>query len=178
VAGGGTYGDSNVTTLLGTFGSNSVSTTGNVTSGNVFTSGAVSAAGNITADGIGTNLIRRASFIGTANTAVTLDNFQARLGGSPVRLYINTVSGNATLTGTSQTYYSGAVNASQWVNVPVGAGAANAFAMSGAVSPSTGGEMVVLNFCDQISGTFMYRVTAIVANTTSGNNAVTIERLA
>ena len=41
------YGDSNVATLLGAFGSNSVSTTGNITSANVFTSANVSVAGNV-----------------------------------------------------------------------------------------------------------------------------------
>jgi hypothetical protein len=144
----------------------------------ISTTGNVSVAGNITVDGTATNLIRRASVSGPANTAVTLDNFEARLGGSPTRLYINTVSGNTTLTGTSQTCSSGSQATVQWVNVPVGASAANAFAMSGAVSPSTGGEMVVLNFADQNNGTFMYRVTAIVANTSPGTNIVSIERLA
>jgi hypothetical protein len=45
------YGDSNVTTLLGAFGSNNISTTGNVTTGNVLISGVASAAGNITSSG-------------------------------------------------------------------------------------------------------------------------------
>lgn len=41
------YGNSNVATLLAVFGSNTISTTGNVTSGNVVTGGVVSAAGNV-----------------------------------------------------------------------------------------------------------------------------------
>ena len=41
-----TYGDSNVTTLLSNFGSNSISTTGNVTAGNI--SGNISITGNVT----------------------------------------------------------------------------------------------------------------------------------
>jgi hypothetical protein len=50
---GGTYGDSNVTTLLSAFGSNTISTTGTITSGNITganfnTAGQVSAVGNIT----------------------------------------------------------------------------------------------------------------------------------
>lgn len=35
VSTGGTYGNANVVTLLGTFGSNTISTTGNITSGNI-----------------------------------------------------------------------------------------------------------------------------------------------
>jgi hypothetical protein len=46
------YGDSNVTTLMGSFGSNTVSTTGNITAGNFRTAGTISATGNI----IGGNL--------------------------------------------------------------------------------------------------------------------------
>ena len=40
IAGGGTYGDSNVVTLLASFGSNSISTTGNVTASNLNSSNA------------------------------------------------------------------------------------------------------------------------------------------
>jgi len=42
-----TYSNSNVVTLLAGYGSNTVSTTGNVTSGNLLTSGVVSATGNV-----------------------------------------------------------------------------------------------------------------------------------
>ena len=50
-AAGGSYGDSNVVILLGTFGSNTVSTTGNITSGNLITGGRVVATGNIVTGG-------------------------------------------------------------------------------------------------------------------------------
>jgi filamentous hemagglutinin len=43
-----TYTDANVTTLLANLGANTISSTGNITSGNLFTSGDVSATGNIT----------------------------------------------------------------------------------------------------------------------------------
>jgi len=49
------YGDSNVATLLANFGSNAVSTTGNVTSGNLTTSGTVSATGNVNSNEINAN---------------------------------------------------------------------------------------------------------------------------
>ena len=44
----GTYSNANVVTLLANFGSNTISTTGNVTGGNVLTGGIVSATGNVT----------------------------------------------------------------------------------------------------------------------------------
>ena len=52
--GNGTYGDSNVVTLLNAYGSNTISTTGNITAGNiittVLTTGANTTAGTITGD--------------------------------------------------------------------------------------------------------------------------------
>jgi len=46
-----TYSNANVVTLLANFGSNSISTTGNITAGNVFVPGVVSATGNISTQG-------------------------------------------------------------------------------------------------------------------------------
>ena len=236
LGGAGSYGDSNVVTLLSAFGSNTVSTTGNITSGNLLTAGVVSATGfvkgveltstnstgseggqinlaipaaNTTLGGttvtvdvyqnqlrffegsanakgayidlttcgnsVGTNLVNRASIIAAANTAVTLDNLQARVGGSPTRLYINTVSGNLTGTGDSQTMTSGSMAVSSWVNVPIGQGGANAFAMSGALTSN--GDTAILSLIDQGSGTGMWRITGMIANTTANLYGVTIERL-
>jgi hypothetical protein len=79
--GGGTYGDSNVNTLLSAWGSNSLSTTGNVTAGNVitpnvYTSNITGAAGQtvtITADGTGDIHLDADSIrIGDNNTDATL----------------------------------------------------------------------------------------------------------
>ena len=147
----------------------------NVTGQGIQITGYVSATGNVTASGTGTNMIRRAGTIGAANTAVTLDNIQARLGGTPVRLYINTVSGNMTAAGTSQTMITGSIAISSWINVPIGEGAANAFAMSGAVS--TNGDTAVLNITDQGAGSGTWRVTGLIANTTSNLYSISIERL-
>ena len=52
-----TYGNSDVSSFLGAFGSNTISTTGNITSGNITTSGIVSATGNISGGNLsGTNI--------------------------------------------------------------------------------------------------------------------------
>lgn len=127
------------------------------------------------ASGVGTNLVNRASTIAGANTAVTLDNLQARVGGSPTRLYINTVSGNLTGAGDTQTLLSGSVAVSSWINVPIGQGAGNAFAMSGALSSN--GDTAILSLIDQGTGSGMWRITGMIANTTANLYGVTIERL-
>jgi hypothetical protein len=48
------YGNANVATFLAEYGSNTVSTTGNITSGNILTSGLISATGNVQAGNIRT----------------------------------------------------------------------------------------------------------------------------
>ena len=50
----GTYANANVANFLANFGSNTVSTTGNITSGNFITSGLVSATGNVTGGNVST----------------------------------------------------------------------------------------------------------------------------
>jgi hypothetical protein len=64
------YGNANVATFLASFGSNTVSTTGNVTSGNLITAGVVSATGNIT----GANLVAAANLTSTQQTVVGTAN--------------------------------------------------------------------------------------------------------
>ena len=50
----GTYSNANVVTLLATFGSNTISTTGNITGGNISATANISVTGNILANNIGT----------------------------------------------------------------------------------------------------------------------------
>jgi len=94
VAGGGGYGDSNVTTLLSNLGSNTVSTTANVTSGNILTGGLISATGNISGNffvGNGSLLTGiAASSYGNANVVANL----AALESNPVSTSGNITSGN------------------------------------------------------------------------------------
>lgn len=49
--GSSSYGDSNVATLLASFGSNAISTTGNVNTGNIITTGTATVTGNVTTTG-------------------------------------------------------------------------------------------------------------------------------
>ena len=65
-----TYGNANVAAFMAAFGSNTVSTTGNVTSGNLITAGVVSATGNIN----GANLVAAANLTSTQQTVVGTAN--------------------------------------------------------------------------------------------------------
>jgi len=66
----GTYGNANVATFLASFGSNTLSTTGNVTSGNLITAGVVSATGNIN----GANIVASANLTSTQQTVIGTAN--------------------------------------------------------------------------------------------------------
>jgi len=127
------------------------------------------------ANGVGTNLVNRASIIAAANTKVTLNNITAQVGGSPTRLYIGTVTSNLTVAGDSQTMTSGSLAVGSWINVPIVTGAGNEFAMSGALTSN--GDTAILSLIDQGTGTGMWRITGMIANTTANLYGVTIERL-
>lgn len=75
---GGTYGDSNVTTLLGNLGSNAISTTGNVTSGDVSATGNVRTT-NITLTGTGTAVNASSGNVLTNQVTGTQINFLSGL---------------------------------------------------------------------------------------------------
>lgn len=86
--GPGTYGDSNVVTLLGTFGSNIITTTGNITGGNVIAG--TGSSGNIS----GANVISSNAF--QATSQVTLGSVvagQIDSDGTAVYIADNTTSG-------------------------------------------------------------------------------------
>ena len=71
---GVTYGNSNVATFLAAYGSNTISTTGNVTSGNFLTSGVVSATGNITGNYFLGNGSQLTGISSTTNALINGDN--------------------------------------------------------------------------------------------------------
>ena len=93
-----TYGDSNVVTLLSAFGSNTISTTGTITSGNI-ASGQISASGNVTGGNLNAggqvsatgNIVTDSYFVGNFFGNVT-GNFVVP--GSNTQVIYNT-SGNA-----------------------------------------------------------------------------------
>ena len=147
-----------------------ISGNGNIAGNNI------SATGNVTAQGVGTNMVRRANTISGSNTAVTLDNLTALVGGTPKRLYIGAATSNMTMAGQSQTMSTGALAVSSWINVPIVTGTGNGFAMSGAITND--GDTAVLNVTDQGAGSGTWRVTGMIANTSANLYSVSIERLA
>jgi hypothetical protein len=91
------YGNANVATFLAAYGSNTVSTTGNITGGNLLTGGLISATGNVTGNyilGNGSQLTGIVSSYGNANVVANL----AALGSNPVSTTGNVTGGNV-LTG-------------------------------------------------------------------------------
>lgn len=81
VSTGGTYGNANVVTLLATFGSNTISTTGNITGGNI------SATGNILANNIGT--LEQLSTKYMIFDTVPMNNLPNPAGQSGLRGFVN-----------------------------------------------------------------------------------------
>jgi hypothetical protein len=87
-----------VATLLANFGSNAISTTGNVTTGNILPGGYVSAVGNVTGAyifGNGSQLTGIVSSYGDANVVANL----AALGSNPISATGNISAGNLIATG-------------------------------------------------------------------------------
>jgi hypothetical protein len=83
------YGNSNVTTLLSAFGSNTLVTTGNVTGGNILTAGIVSATGNVSGN----------YFIGNGSQLTGISSgVQSRIANGTSNVNIATANGNVTVT--------------------------------------------------------------------------------
>jgi len=96
------YGNANVATFLAAYGSNTVSTTGNITSGNVLTGGLISATANIT----GGNL-RTAGLI-SATGNITAQNFVGN--GAALSNVTVSVAGNIIGTQSNVTLVAGSYN--------------------------------------------------------------------
>ena len=104
-----TYGNSNVTTLLAAFGSNTISTTGNATFGNITDTGSASVTGNVT----GGNLIAVANLTSTQQTIIGTGAYVGNTAAGNGNIIIsgrniatdipydpgNLISGNSTISG-------------------------------------------------------------------------------
>jgi hypothetical protein len=77
IGGGSSYGDSNVVTLLSNFGSNTISTTGNITS-NAIVGGTLRATGSVGNEGGQLDLATAAANTTLVGSSVTVDIFQNR----------------------------------------------------------------------------------------------------
>jgi hypothetical protein len=113
IAAGGTYGDSNVVTLMGAFGSNTINTTGNVDTGNLDINGNLFI-GNATAN---VEIAPQGDFAFNSGVVQTLEQYTADYSGGPGAYAFNNekayvVNGYGTNTGVdteatllSQSYY-------------------------------------------------------------------------
>jgi hypothetical protein len=155
---GGSYGDSNVTTLLASYGSNTISTTGNI------------AGGNVTATGTSSNIVRRAFGLVAFDTAVTLDDLSASVTSAGSQLSLST-SGSWQGTGWTETF-TGSVSLQQWVNLPLNPGYAFA---SGALNNQGHGCRCVIS--DQTPSAKVYQITVVRSGTTGNQWNISIERL-
>jgi hypothetical protein len=96
-----TYDNSNVATFLANFGSNVVSTTGNITGGNILTSGLVSATGNITGGNLNaTGLSLSGNIISAVNSTANITTTANIAGGNIIGTHVGNVTGTtASLSG-------------------------------------------------------------------------------
>lgn len=159
--GGGSYGDSNVTTLLGSFGSNAISTTGNISGGNVLASGTSS------------NVIRRAFGLVASDTYIQLDDIKARVTSATSQLSLILASGTWQGTGWTETFQNaGTPIVSNWINLPLQTGFDNA---SGAMPNQGNGCRCIIS--DQTPSAKVYQITVVRSGTSGAMWNISIERL-
>ena len=152
------YGNAQVASFLSAFGSNTISTTGNVTSGNLLTGGAVSATGNVSGAyifGNGSQLTGLPATYSNANVTTLLANF----GSNSISTTGNITAGNFAGNGSQLSAIAGAN-----VNGTV----ANATYATSAGSATTAGT-VTANAQPNITSTGTLSTLSVSGNTTSGN---------
>jgi hypothetical protein len=109
VAGGSSYGNANVVANLAALGSNPVSTTGNITSGNILTGGLISATSTITsAANITGGNIQTAGVVTATGNIVTAGNFVGN--GAALTNVTVSVAGNVIGTQSNVTLVAGSYN--------------------------------------------------------------------
>ena len=155
---GSSYGDSNVVTLLADFGSNTVSTTGNITAGGFTTSGAQ---GNIT----GANYISANYFVGDggllSNVGALIQSNAAPNNPTSRTMWWDTVSGSMFVWYTD-------INGSQWVPAsPTGVDFAN---VSSDIIPSANNVFSLGNATNQWASVYVGANTLYLNNVPVGIN--------
>ena len=155
---GSSYGDSNVVTLLADFGSNTVSTTGNITAGGFTTSGAQ---GNIT----GANYITANYFVGDggllSNVGALIQSNSAPNDPTSSTMWWDTVSGSMFVWYTD-------INGSQWVPAsPTGIDFAN---VSSDIIPSANNVFSLGNATNQWASVYVGANTLYLNNVPVGIN--------
>jgi len=151
----GTYGNANVAANLAAFGSNPLSTTGNITGGNLLTGGLISATGNIT----GGNILGGANVNATTHTGTTVSVTGNITGGNLA------ITGN-TATVTSANYSIGYLNIPQ---VSLASNVTTALTDSGKHYYSTSASNLALTIANNTSVTWPVGTAISIVNRGTAN---------
>ena len=169
------YGNSNVVANVAALGSNPVSTTGNITSGNLLTGGLVSVTGNIT----GGNVLGGANVNATTHTGTTVSVSANVTGGNIltgglVSVTGNITGGNLTIAGNTATITTASYSIG-YLNVPqvsLAANATTALTDSGKHYYSTSASNLTLTVADNSAVSWPVGTSFIVVNRGTGNITV------
>jgi hypothetical protein len=169
------YGNSNVVANVAALGSNPVSTTGNITSGNLLTGGLISATGNIT----GGNVLGGANVNATTHTGTTVSVSANVTGGNIltgglVSATGNIFGGNLTIAGNTATITTASYSIG-YLNVPqvsLAANATTALTDSGKHYYSTSASNLTLTIADNSAVSWPVGTSFIVVNRGTGNITV------
>jgi hypothetical protein len=177
--GGGSYGNSNVATFLAAYGSNTVSTTGNISSGNLITGGAISSTGNVQAGNVRTagqvsaagNVTTAGNFVGNG---AALTNVTVSVAGNVIGTQSNVgiVAGSYTWTfnNTGVATFPGTVYSNALTNgtaFAVGNGAVSNCALSMTPTAGTAGNYAIRDY--STANSVMYFDTTIGSANTGGS---------
>jgi hypothetical protein len=113
------YGNSNVSAFLSAFGTNSISTVGSVTSGNIYVSGVASIGGNLQANflfGNGSQLTGISPGYGNSNVSNFLDSFGSNNISTTGNITSGKVSASGNITGGNLSVSTGTVTVGSIVN--------------------------------------------------------------
>jgi filamentous hemagglutinin len=158
-----TYGNANVVANLALLGSNPVSTTGNVTGGNILTGGLISTTANVTANnGMFTTIVNTASFTGGI-VSVT-----GNITGNNAAVTALSVTGN-TATITSANYSIGYLNLPQ---IPLSANTTTSALDSGKHYYSTSVSNITLTIANNTSVSWVTGTAISLVSLGSGNITV------
>ena len=132
----------------------------------------VAITGALDVTGTSSNVIRRAFGLVAADTYVQLDDIKARVTSSTNQLSLILASGSWQGTGWTETFTSGSISVSSWVNLPLSSGFDSA---SGAMNSQGNGCRCVIS--DQTPSATVYEITAVRSGTSGALWNISIERL-
>jgi hypothetical protein len=141
----GSYGNANAATFLAAYGSNTVSTTGNITSGNLLTGGLISATGNVTGGNVTTG--------GSVNATANITGGNVTTGGV-VTATGNVTGGNLVTAGNVQTENIVNITANTSIGMGNGSGIVAIYSAGNATQFAPSGQITLGGASQIVGGTF------------------------